>query len=129
MINDPNPNIENIISGQTIIDDGPKLGFLEVFHGILTNPQKIFEELYKEDTFTILIYGILAVFLSNFGKVDPESINLLNLLGVQLIGFISWFSVGLFIIFFSTVFKTPNNNLARLLGFTGLSNIPYLIDQ
>ena len=39
----------------------------------------------------------------------------------------SWFFVGLLIFFLSTVFKTPNNNLGRLLGFTGLSSIPFLL--
>ena len=127
MINEPNSSINNPTPDQTIIDDGPKLSFLEVFHGVIASPSKLFEELYKEDAFTIFVYGVLAVFLSNLGKVAPENINFLNTIGVELIGFISWFFVGLFIIFFSTVFKTPNNNLARLLGFTGLSSIPYLL--
>lgn len=109
------------------VDEGPKIGFLETFYGVLFSPSKVFEDLYKEDTFTVMVYGALAVFLSNFGKVKPEDISLLSLIGIEIIGFISWFFVALFIFFFSTVFKSPNNNLGRLLGFTGLANIPYLL--
>ena len=109
------------------INDAPKISFLEAFHGILFFPQKAFQDLYNEDTFTVIVYGILAVFLSNLGKLEPGNISFLNIVGVEIIGFLSWFFVGLFIIFFSTVFKTPNNNLLRLLGFTGLSSIPFLL--
>ncbi len=112
---------------QGIQTDEPKISFLEAFYGVLTNPRKAFEELYNEDTFTIIVYGILAVFLSNLGKLEPGNIGILSVIGTEIIGFISWFFVGLFIIFFSTVFKTPNNNLGRLLGFTGLASIPYLL--
>lgn len=120
-------NLENINLEQSILNDGPKVGFLEAFYGVLFSPQKIFQELYNEDSFTVLVYGILAVFLSNLGKLDPNSVGILNIIGVEIVGFVSWFFVGLFIIFFSTVFKTPNNNLLRLLGFTGLSSIPFLL--
>ena len=119
--------MENINSDQSIQTDGPKISFLEAFYGALTNPQKIFQELYDEDVFAVGVYGVLAVFLSNLGKLEPGNISILNVIGTEIIGFISWFFVGLFIIFFSTVFKTPNNNLGRLLGFTGLSSIPYLL--
>jgi len=112
---------------QGIQADEPKISFLEAFYGILTNPKKTFGELYDEDTFTILVYGILAIFLSNLGKLQPGSAGILSIIGTEIIGFISWFFVGLFIIFFSTVFKTPNNSLGRLLGFTGLASIPYLL--
>lgn len=112
---------------QGIQTDEPKISFLEAFYGVLTNPKKTFEELYDEDTFTILVYGILAVFLSNLGKLEPGNVSILSVIGTEIIGFISWIFVGLFIIFFSTVFKTPNNSLGRLLGFTGLASIPYLL--
>ena len=120
-------NVENMNFEQNISSDGPKIGFLETFYGILFSPKKTFQILYSEDTFTVIVYGILAVFLSNLGKLEPGNISIVNILGVEIIGFISWLSVGLFIIFFSTVFKTPNNNLVRLLGFTGLSSIPFLL--
>ena len=107
--------------------DGPKISFLEGFYGILFFPKTTFQELYTEDSFTVVVYGTLAVFLSNLGKLEPNSISILNIMGVEIIGFVSWFFVGLFITFFSTVFKTPNNNMARLLGFTGLSSIPFLL--
>lgn len=119
-------NLENITFDQ-IPNEGPKISFLEAFYGILFTPQKTFQDLYNEDTFTVIIYGILAVFLSNLGKLEPTSIGILNIVGVEIIGFLSWFFVGLLIFFFSTVFKTPNNNLAKLLGFTGLSSIPFLL--
>jgi len=112
---------------QNFPSDGPKIGFLEAFHGILLMPKKTFEELYNEDGFTVIVYGVLAVFLSNLGKLEPGNISILNIIGVEIIGFISWFLVSIFIFFFSTVFKTPNNNLSRLLGFTGLSGIPFLL--
>lgn len=112
---------------QNIPEDGPKVGFLEAFYGILFTPKKFLDELYSEDVFTVLIYGILAIFLSNLGKIEPGNASILNIIGIEIVGFISWFFVGLFIFFFSTVFKTPNNNLARLLGFTGFSNIPFLL--
>ena len=120
-------NAENINIEQHLPHDGPKIGFLESFYGILFSPNKTFQELYNEDSFTVIIYGVLAVFLSNLGKLDPENISFLSIVGVEIIGFLSWFFVGLFIIFFSTVFKTPNINLARLLGFTGLASIPFLL--
>ncbi|MBI1859184.1 MAG: YIP1 family protein [Candidatus Melainabacteria bacterium] len=118
---------QTALSTETILDEGPNVGFLETFYGVLFNPRKTFEKLYSEDSFTVVIYGILAVFLSNIGKLEPGHVNFINILGVEFIGFLSWFFVGLFIIFFSTVFKTPNNNLARLLGFTGLASIPFLL--
>ena len=118
--------LENINLEQNFPTDGPKIGFLEAFHGILLSPKKTFQDLYDEDGFTVIVYGILAVFLSNLGKLEPGSISILNIVGVEIIGFISWVLVGIFIFFFSTVFKTPNNNLPRLLGFTGLSGIPFL---
>ena len=117
-----NSNIET-----NFISEGPKLGFLEAFYGIIFAPRKIFNDLQKEETFTVIVYGILAVFLSNLGKIEPGHISILNVIGTEAIGFLSWFFVGLFIFFFSTVFKTPNNNLARLLGYTGLSSIPFLL--
>ena len=107
--------------------DGPKIGFLEAFYGVLFLPRQTFDDLHDEDTFTVIVYGVLAIFLSNLGKLDPDNISILNILGVEITGFLSWFFVGLFIFFFSTVFKTPNNNLPRLLGFTGLSSIPFLL--
>ena len=118
---------ENINIDRNFINEGPKTSFLEAFYGALFKPGKLFEDLYNEDTFTVVVYGVLAVFLSNLGKLDPGDVSILNLIGVELVGFLSWFSVGLFIIFFSTVFKTPNNSFPRLLGFTGLSTIPYLL--
>lgn len=108
-------------------NEGPKISFLEAFYGVLFAPHKIFQDLYNEDTFAVFVYGVLAVFLSNLGKLEPGSFGILNIFGVEIIGFVSWFFVGLFIFFFSTVFKTPNNNLARLLGFIGLASIPYLL--
>lgn len=119
--------MENLKIEQNLLSDGPKIGFLDAFYGILFFPKKTFEELYNEDTFAVIVYGTLAVFLSNLGKIEPANINFLNVLGVEIIGLISWVLVGLLIFFFSTVFKTPNNNLARLLGFTGLSSIPFLL--
>ena len=107
--------------------DGPKIGFLESFYGVLFSPNKTFQELYNEDSFTVIIYGVLAVFLSNLGKLDPGNISFLSIVGVEIIGFLSWFFVGMVIILFSTIFKTPNSNPARLLGFTGLSSLPYLL--
>jgi hypothetical protein len=120
-------NTENINFEQAFQSEGPKLGFLEVFYGVLFNPNKIFQELYNEDTFTVIVYGGLAIFLSNLGKLGPGSTSIFNIVGVEFVGFLSWFFVGLFIFFFSTVFKTPNNNFGRLLGFTGLSSIPFLL--
>ena len=118
---------ENANLEQNFPVDGPKIGFLEAFHGILLSPRKTFQDLYNEDGFTVIVYGILAVFLANLGKLEPGNISILNIVGVEIIGFISWVLVGIFIFFFSTVFKTPNNNLPRLLGFTGLSEIPFLL--
>lgn len=120
-------NTENININQTLTAEGPKIGFLEAFYAILFSPKKAFQDLFEEDIFTVVIYGILAVFLSNLGKLEPGNISLLNIIGIEVIGFVSWFSVGLVIFFFSTVFKTPNNNFARLLGFTGLSSLPFLL--
>ncbi|MBI3589782.1 MAG: YIP1 family protein [Candidatus Melainabacteria bacterium] len=120
-------NTENINFEQNLPTDGPKISFLEVFYGILFSPRTTFQELYTEDNFAVIVYGILAVFLSNLGKLEPNNISILNIIGVEVIGFVSWFFVGLFITFFSIVFKTPNNNMARLLGFTGLSSIPFLL--
>ena len=118
---------ENANLEQNFPADGPKIGFLEAVHGILLSPKKTFQDLYNEDGFTIIVYGVLAVFLANLGKLEPGNISILNIVGVEIIGFISWILVGVFIFFFSTVFKTPNNNLPRLLGFTGLSGIPFLL--
>ncbi|OGI19693.1 MAG: hypothetical protein A3B68_04870 [Candidatus Melainabacteria bacterium RIFCSPHIGHO2_02_FULL_34_12] len=112
---------------QNLTSDEPKISFLEAFYGVLFSPKKIFQELYNEDTFTVIIYGFLAVVLSNLGKIDPSNIGILSIVGIEFIGFLSWFFVGIFIFCFSTVFKTPNNNLGRLLGFTGLSGIPFLL--
>ncbi len=120
-------NIENININQELPHDGPKISFLEAFHGVLFAPKRTFNDLYTEDTFTVIVYGILSVFLSNLGKLEAGNISILNIVGVEVIGFISWFLVGLLLFFFSTVFKTPNNNMARLLGFTGLSSIPFLL--
>ena len=120
-------NSEQINFSQGLQDDGPKITFLEAFFGMIANPQKTFQDLYNEDTFTIIVYGALAVFLSNLGKLASQDISILSIIGTEIIGFMSWFFVGLFIIFFSTVFKTPHNNLGRLLGFTGLSSIPYIL--
>ena len=116
-------NYENI----NLPNDAPKISFLEAFYGVLFAPKKTFDFLYNEDTFTTVVYGILAVFLSNLGKLELGNTNVLNIIGVEIIGFVSWLFVGIFIFFFSTVFKTPNNNLLRLLGFTGLSSIPFLL--
>lgn len=118
-----NINIEQKIS----LNGEPKIGFLEAFYGTLFFPRKTFQDLYTEDTFAVIIYGIIAVFLSNLGKIDPYNVSFLNIIGVEIIGFLSWILVGILIFLFSTVFKTPNNNLARLLGFTGLSSIPFLL--
>lgn len=120
-------NTQNINYSQDITNDHPKISFLEAFYGILFLPNKTFQDLYNEEGFTIAVYGVLAIFLSNLGKIGAGSVNILSIIGTEIIGFVSWFFVGLFIIFFSTVFKTPNNNLARLLGFTGLASIPYLL--
>ena len=120
-------NVENVNIEQGFPQDGPKISFLEAFHGVLFTPKRTFNDLYTEDTFTVIVYGTLAVFLSNLGKLEPGNISILNIVGVEIIGFISWFLVGLLLFFFSTVFKTPNSNLARLLGFTGLSSIPFLL--
>ena len=109
------------------IDEGPKISFLEAFSGILLAPKKVFDDLYKEDSFTILVYGTLGIFLSNLGKLGSGNAGILNLIGIEVIGFISWFFVGLLLAFFGAIFKTQNNNLARLLGFTGLSSIPFLL--
>lgn len=109
------------------IDEGPKISFLEAFYGILFAPRKVFDDLYQEDSFTILVYGALCVFLSNLGKLGLGNSGFLNIVGVEVIGFISWFFVGLLLAFFGAIFKTPNNNLARLLGFTGLASIPFLL--
>ncbi|MBI2995599.1 MAG: YIP1 family protein [Candidatus Melainabacteria bacterium] len=120
-------SINNLNIEQNIPQDEPKISFLETFYGVLFCPNKVFCELYDEDTFTVLVYGVLAVFLSNLGKVGSGSANILNIVGTEIIGFVSWFFVGLLIFFFSTVFKTPNNSFLRLLGFTGLSSIPFLL--
>lgn len=115
------------IKENNLINDGPKIGFLEAFYGILFSPKKTFESLREEDGFTIVVYGMLAVFLSNFGKIDPENFGFFSIIGVEFIGFITWFFMGLLVFFFSTVFKTPNSNFARLLGFTGFSSLPILL--
>ena len=117
-----NPNINYNIS-----NDGPNISFLEAFYGVLFFPKKVFEDLFNEDTFTVIVYGTLAVLLSSLGKMEPGDVGILNIFGVEVIGLLSWFFVGIFIFFLSTVFKTPNNNLGRLLGFTGLSSIPFLL--
>ena len=119
-----NPNIN---FDQNIPNDGPKIGFLEAFYGVLFCPKKVFEDLFNEDTFTVIVYGTLAVLLSSLGKLEPGNVGILNIFGVEIIGLLSWFFVGILIFFLSTVFKTPNNNLGRLLGFTGLSSIPFLL--
>lgn len=120
-------NVENPNINYNISNDGPKIGFLEAFYGILFSPKKVFEDLFNEDTFTVVVYGILAVLLSSLGKLEPGNVGILNIFGIEIIGVLSWFFVGIFIFFLSTVFKTPNNNLGRLLGFTGLSSIPFLL--
>ena len=120
-------NSESINFEPSFTDDGPKIGFLEAFYGVLFCPKKVFEDLFNEDTFTVIVYGTLAVLLSNLGKLEPGGIGILNLFGVEIIGLFSWFFVAAFICFLSTVFKTPNNNFGRLLGFTGLSTIPFLL--
>ena len=112
---------------QNMTNEGPKISFLEAFYGVLFSPKKIFEDLYHEDTFAVVIYGILSVLLSNLGKIEPGNFSFLNIFGIEVIGIISWGFVAIFIFFLSTVFKTPNNNLGRLLGFTGLSTLPYLL--
>ena len=117
-----NINFENNFS-----DEGPKISFLEAFYGIIFMPGKIFDELQKEETFTIFVYGVLAVLLSNLGKLDIGWINPLSVIGIEFVGFLSWFFVGILIFFLSTVFKSPNNNLGRLLGYTGLSSLPFLL--
>lgn len=127
MVEDQEFNPTNINLEQNILNDGPKVGFLEAFYGVLFSPQKIFQDLYNEDTFTVIIYGIIAVFLSNLGKLEPNSVGFLNIIGVEIIGFISWISVSFLIFFLGTIFKTPNNNFGKLLGFTGLSSIPFLL--
>ena len=121
-MNAENPNINYNIS-----NDGPNISFLEAFYGVLFSPKQVFEDLFNEDTFTVIVYGTLAVLLSNLGKLEPGGIGILNLFGVEIIGLFSWFFVAAFIFFLSTVFKTPNNNFGRLLGFTGLSTIPFLL--
>ena len=120
-------NLENVKFDQNIANDGPQISFLEAFYGVLFCPKKVFEDLFNEDTFTVIVYGTLAVLLSNLGKSEPGHMGILNLFGVEIIGIFSWIFVGIFIFFLSTVFKTPNNNLGRLLGFTGLSGIPFLL--
>ncbi len=117
-----NPNIN-----LNIPNDGPKISFLETFYGVLFCPKKVFEDLFNEDSFTVAVYGILAVILSNLGKLEPGSASILNLLGVELTGLLIWLLVAVLIFFASTVFKTPNSNFGRLLGFTGLSSIPFLL--
>ena len=118
----PNINFEH-----NFVDDGPKISFLEAFYGVLFCPKKVFEDLFNEDTFTVIVYGTLAVLLSSLGKLEPGDIGILNIFGVEIIGLLSWVFVGILIFFLSTVFKTPNNNFGRLLGFTGLSSIPFLL--
>lgn len=120
-------NIENINLNEGLPSEGPKISFLEAFYGVLFAPKKVFQELLEEDSFTVIIYGILAIFLSNLGKLEPLDVSILNIIGTEIVGYLSWFFVGIFIFFFSTVFKTPNNSLARLLGYTGLSSIPFLL--
>lgn len=120
-------NSESINFEPSFTDDGPKIGFLEAFYGVLFCPKKVFEDLFNEDTFTVIVYGTLAVLLSNLGKLNPYNIGILNIFGVEVIGLLSWVFVAAFIFFLSTVFKTPNSNLGRLLGFTGLSSIPFLL--
>ncbi len=119
--------MNEMLNENSAINDGPKIGFLEAFYGILFSPKKTFDELFNEDGFTIIVYGMLAMFLSNLGKIDPENMSFLSIIGIEFVGFITWFFMSLFIFFFSTVFKTPNNNFGRLLGFTGLSNLPFLL--
>ncbi|OGI07622.1 MAG: hypothetical protein A3I68_04475 [Candidatus Melainabacteria bacterium RIFCSPLOWO2_02_FULL_35_15] len=120
-------NVENPNINYNISNDGPKIGFLEAFYGVLFSPKKVFEDLFNEDTFTVVVYGILAVLLSSLGKLEPGNVGILNIFGIEIIGVLSWFFVGILIFFLSTVFKTPNSNLGRLLGFTGLSSIPFLL--
>ena len=112
---------------QGFLDEGPKISFLEAFYGILFCPQRIFDDLYKEETFTLMVYGFLAVILSSLGKLEIGSINPLSIFGIEIVGLFSWFFIGLLIFFLSTIFKTPNNNLGRLLGFAGLSTLPFLL--
>jgi len=116
-------NIDNL----SLPDDSPKISFLEAFYGVLFLPRKTFETLFAEDTFTVIVYGALATLLSSLGKLEPGDVGILSILGIEIIGLLSWLFVGILIFFFSTVFKTPNNNLARLLGFTGLASLPFLL--
>ena len=118
---------ENPHINLNIPNDEPRISFLEAFYGVLFFPKKAFEDLFNEDTFTVVVYGTLAVLLSSLGKMEPGRVDILNLFGVELIGLLSWVFVGVLIFFLSTVFKTPNNNFGRLLGFTGLSSIPFLL--
>ena len=123
-------NLENVNleqNYQSLPDDKPKISFLEAFYGVLFVPKRLFEELYNEDTFTVAIYGFLAVFLSNLGKLGPGGTNIFNLIGVEIIGFFSWIFVAVLISFLGIIFKTPNNSFPRLLGFTGLASIPFLL--
>lgn len=109
------------------IDDGPKIGFLDAFYGVLFCPKTLFEDLSDEDVFTIVIYGFLAILLSSLGKISPGETSLLSILGAEFFGIIGWFFVGIFIIILSTIFKTPNSNFGKLLGYTGLSSLPFLL--
>lgn len=120
-------SIENPNINLNIPDDGPDISFLEAFYGVLFHPKKVFEDLFSEDAFTVLVYGILSVILSSPGKIEPGNISILSLLGAELTGLLSWFFIGVLIFFVSTVFKTPNNSFGRLLGFTGLSGLPFLL--
>ena len=112
---------------QEFPDQGPKISFLEAFYGVLFTPRKVFNELLQEETFTIFVYGALAVFLSNLGKLNVGGVSPLSIIGIEFVGFLSWFFVGILIFFLSTVFKSPNNNLGRLLGYIGLASLPFLL--
>ena len=120
-------SVENPNINVNIPNDGPNISFLEAFYGVLFCPRKVFEDLFNEDTFTVVVYGTLAVILSNLGKLGPGNVGILNIFGVEIVGLVSWIFVSILIFFLSTVFKTPNNNLGRLLGFTGLSTIPFIL--
>jgi hypothetical protein len=108
-------------------DQGPKISFLETFSGVLSSPRQVFDDLYNEEAFTVLVYGILSVLLASLGKLELGPVGPLGIIGIEIVGLFSWFLTGIFIFFLSTVFKTPNNNFGRLLGFTGIANLPFLL--
>lgn len=109
------------------INDSPNISFLETFYGIMLKPKELLDDLYSDDDFTVLVYGMLALFLSTLGKLGPNSVTLLNIIGSEFANFIGWLISGLFILFLSILFKTPNHSFGRLLGYLGLSNLPFLL--